>query len=93
MKLTNFQLIDVFGHGSNISLVYDFMDTDLEEIIRDRESIVLTPANIKAYMIMILTGCEYLHLNWILHRVRFRYSLFFESSLKARLVFFLQLKF
>lgn len=50
------------------------MDTDLEEIIRDRESIVLTPANIKAYMIMILTGCEYLHSNWILHRVRFRYS-------------------
>jgi len=61
-------LVDVFGHGSNISLVYDFMDTDLEEIIRDRESIVLTQANIKAYMIMILTGCEYLHANWILHR-------------------------
>ena len=25
-----FQLLDVFGHKSNISLVFDFMDTDLE---------------------------------------------------------------
>jgi len=61
-------LVDVFGHGSNISLVYDFMDTDLEEVIRDRENIVLTPSHIKSYMIMILEGMEYLHANWILHR-------------------------
>lgn len=61
-------LVDVFGHGSNISLVYDYMDTDLEEIIRDRDNIVLTPAHIKTYMIMILHGLEYLHANWILHR-------------------------
>ncbi len=63
------KLIDVFGQSSNISLVYDFMDVDLEEIIRDRESIVLTASHIKAYMIMILTGLEFLHDHWILHRV------------------------
>ena len=84
-------MVDVFGHGSNISLVYDFMDTDLEvnysfvlfdqfyhqlhleflkkEIIKDRENIVLTPAHIKSYMVMILAGMEFLHANWILHRV------------------------
>lgn len=60
-------LLDVFGHKSNVSLVFDFMDTDLEIIIKDNK-IVLTPANIKAYMIMTLKGLEYLHLNWILHR-------------------------
>ncbi|XP_046677982.1 LOW QUALITY PROTEIN: cyclin-dependent kinase 7-like [Homalodisca vitripennis] len=60
-------LLDVFGHRSNISLVFDFMDTDLEVIVKD-SSIVLTPANIKAYMIMTLEGLEYLHINWILHR-------------------------
>lgn len=60
-------LLDVFGHKSNVSLVFDFMDTDLEIIIKDPK-IVLTPANIKAYMIMTLQGLEYLHLNWILHR-------------------------
>ena len=25
-----FQLLDVYGHKSNISLVFDFMETDLE---------------------------------------------------------------
>lgn len=60
-------LLDVFGHKSNVSLVFDFMDTDLEVIIKDQK-IVLTPANIKAYMIMTLKGLEYLHMNWILHR-------------------------
>lgn len=60
-------LLDVFGHKSNVSLVFDFMDTDLEVIIKDPK-VLLTPANIKAYMIMTLRGLEYLHLNWILHR-------------------------
>nr|CAD7200126.1 unnamed protein product [Timema douglasi] len=59
--------MDVFGHKSNVSLVFDFMDTDLEVIIKDT-SIVLTPANVKAYMLMTLQGLEYMHLNWILHR-------------------------
>lgn len=59
---------DVFGHLSNISLVYDFMDTDLEVIIKD-SSIVFTQSHIKAYIIMTLKGLEYLHMNWILHRV------------------------
>ena len=59
-------LLDVFGHKSNVSLVFDFMDTDLEVIIKD--SVVLTPANIKAYTLMTLQGLEYLHMNWILHR-------------------------
>lgn len=59
---------DVFGQRSNISLVFDFMDTDLEVIVKDT-NIVLTPANIKAYIIMTLEGLEYLHLNWVLHRV------------------------
>lgn len=60
-------LVDVFGQLSNVSLVFDFMDTDLEVIIKDTK-IILTPANIKAYAIMTLRGLEYLHLNWILHR-------------------------
>ena len=60
-------LLDVFGHKSNISLIFDYMDTDLEVIILD-QSIVLTPSDIKAYLIMTLQGLEYLHFNWILHR-------------------------
>ncbi len=61
-------LLDVFGHRSNVSLVFDFMDTDLEQIIKDT-SIILTPGHIKAYILMTLQGLEYLHLLFILHRV------------------------
>lgn len=60
-------LLDVFGHKSNVSLVFEFATSDLEAIIKDQK-IVLTPANIKSYMIQTLKGLEYLHLNWILHR-------------------------
>eukprot|EP00058_Branchiostoma_floridae_P020885 XP_002606375.1 hypothetical protein BRAFLDRAFT_118518 [Branchiostoma floridae] len=60
-------LYDVFGHKSNISLVFDFMDTDMEVVIKDT-SIVMTGPHIKAYAIMTLEGLEYLHNNWILHR-------------------------
>jgi len=60
-------LLDVFGQRSNVSLVFDFMETDLEIIVRD-ETIILTPANIKSYLIMSLKGLHYLHTNWILHR-------------------------
>ncbi|XP_065175216.1 cyclin-dependent kinase 7-like isoform X2 [Sycon ciliatum] len=60
-------LLDVFGQRSNISLVFDFMDTDLEVIIRDL-SIMLTIGHIKSYLIMTLKGLEYLHQNWVLHR-------------------------
>lgn len=61
------ELVDVFGHVSSVSIVMDFMDTDLEVIIKD-PSIVLTPANIKSYTLQTLLGLEYLHNHWILHR-------------------------
>ncbi|XP_028852177.1 cyclin-dependent kinase 7 [Denticeps clupeoides] len=60
-------LLDAFGHKSNISLVFDYMETDLEVIIKDT-SLVLTPAHIKAYILMTLQGLEYMHQHWILHR-------------------------
>jgi cyclin-dependent kinase 7 len=66
-------LLDVFGHRSNVSLVFDFMDTDLEQIIKDT-TLVLTPGHIKAYMLMTLQGLEYLHLLWILHRVNMKFK-------------------
>jgi len=60
-------LLDVFGHKASISLVFDFMEWDLENIVKDT-SVVLSTPHIKAYMVMILQGLEYLHMNWVLHR-------------------------
>lgn len=60
-------LLNVFGHKSNVSLVFDFMETDLEIIIKDN-SIVLTAAHIKSYILQTLEGLHYLHAHWILHR-------------------------
>uniref|UniRef100_A0A7N8YEG2 Cyclin-dependent kinase 7 n=1 Tax=Mastacembelus armatus TaxID=205130 RepID=A0A7N8YEG2_9TELE len=44
-----------------------FFDLFFKVIIKDT-SLVLTPANIKAYILMTLQGLEYMHQHWILHR-------------------------
>ena len=63
-----FQLFDVFSSKKNLNLVLEFLDADLELIIKDR-SIVFLPADIKSWLAMTLRGLEFCHRNWILHRV------------------------
>lgn len=60
-------LLDVFGKESVISLVFEIMETDLEQILQERK-IYMSFAHIKSYILMTLKGLEYLHNNWILHR-------------------------
>lgn len=60
-------LLDVYGKDSSISLVFEIMDTDLEQILHERR-IWLSFAHIKSYILMTLKGLEYLHQNFILHR-------------------------
>ena len=60
-------LLDVFGKDSSISLVFDIMITDLEQILYEQK-LVLNMGHIKAYILMTLRGLEYLHKNFILHR-------------------------
>eukprot|EP01134_Creolimax_fragrantissima_P001816 CFRG1816T1 len=61
------KLLDVYGHGKEISLVFEYMVTDLQKIINDR-SYLFTPGDVKSYMLQMLQGIECLHANWILHR-------------------------
>lgn len=60
-------LLDVYGKDSSISLVFEIMEADLEQVLRERK-IWLSFAHIKSYILMTLKGLEFLHQNWILHR-------------------------
>lgn len=60
-------LLDVYGKDSGISLVFEKLEVDLEDILRS-STIILTPSHIKSYILMTLRGLEYLHSNFILHR-------------------------
>ncbi|KAM7267207.1 hypothetical protein ACFE04_009373 [Oxalis oulophora] len=61
------ELIDAFAHKGNLHLVFEYMQTDMEAVIRDR-NIFLSPADIKAYMLMTLNGLAFVHNKWVLHR-------------------------
>ena len=52
----------------NLHFVLPFYDFDLEALIKDAR-IVFTPADIKTWMWMMLSGIEYCHERDILHRV------------------------
>ncbi|KAJ4713479.1 GPCR kinase [Melia azedarach] len=61
------ELIDAFPHKGNLHLVFEFMETDLETVIRNT-NIFLSPADIKSYMQMTLKGLAFCHKKWVLHR-------------------------
>lgn len=61
------ELIDAFPHNGSLHLVFEYMQTDLEAVIRDR-NIFLSPGDIKSYMLMTLKGLAYCHKKWVLHR-------------------------
>jgi len=60
-------LLDVIGRRNSIQLVFDFMETDLENLIRKRD-VMLQQSHVKNIMKQVLLGLEHLHLNFILHR-------------------------
>ena len=65
------ELIDAFPHKGNLHLVFEFMETDLEAVIRNH-NIVLSSADIKSYIQMTLKGLAVCHKKWVLHRYLIR---------------------
>lgn len=47
--------------------VYEYMDSDLECLIRDRAT-VISAADVKAYMRAVLLSLQACHEQWVLHR-------------------------
>ena len=62
------KLREVFPHSTGFVLVFEFMLSDLLEVVRNSEQ-PLTEAQIKSYMMMLLKGIAYCHENSIMHRV------------------------
>ncbi|XP_064399850.1 cyclin-dependent kinase 20-like [Halichondria panicea] len=61
------RLREVFPMASGFVLVFDYMLSDLSEVVRNSER-PLTEAQIKSYMLMLLKGVAYLHGKSIMHR-------------------------
>ena len=61
------KLYDVFPTGAGFALVFEFMMTDLSEIIRN-DQFILTKPQIKMYILMLLKGISYCHQRNIMHR-------------------------
>ncbi|XP_030828515.1 cyclin-dependent kinase 20-like [Strongylocentrotus purpuratus] len=61
------KLKDVFPHGTGFVLVFEFMLSDLSEVIRNSDQ-PLTEAQVKSYMLMLLKGITHCHENSIMHR-------------------------
>lgn len=61
------ELLDVFVHNDTMNVVFEILPNNLDNVIKDK-SIVLTQADIKAYMQMLLQGLAYCHDHYVLHR-------------------------
>ncbi|XP_041093081.1 cyclin-dependent kinase 20 isoform X2 [Polyodon spathula] len=61
------KLKNVFPHGAGFVLVFEFMLSDLSEVIRNSDR-PLTESQVKGYMMMLLKGVAFCHENSIMHR-------------------------
>jgi cyclin-dependent kinase 7 len=62
------KLLDVFVGNENINLVLEYLEADLEDVIKDRE-LIISLGDIKSWMLMTMRGLEHCHKHWVLHRV------------------------
>lgn len=61
------KLLDVFAQGTGFVLVFEYMLSDLAEVIRNSDH-PITEAQVKSYMKMLLHGVAFCHENSIMHR-------------------------
>lgn len=61
------KLREVFPHGSSLVLEFEYMLSDLSEVIRNTDK-PLSEGQVKSYMLMLLKGVAFCHENNIMHR-------------------------
>ena len=62
-----YRLYDVFPQGMGFVLVFEFMVSDLSEVIKDSQN-PLSQQEIKGYMMMLLRGVAFIHEREVMHR-------------------------
>ena len=62
------KLREVFPYGTGFVLVFEYMLSDLSEVVRNSDR-PLSEAQVKSYMLMLLKGIAFCHDNNIMHRV------------------------
>ena len=86
------RLLDVFAQGLGFVLVFEYMVSDLSEMIHNIEE-PLKENQVKRYMQMLLRGVSYLHSQNIMHRdlkpanLLIRYFKLVHCSLRIILIF------
>ncbi|KAH7464651.1 hypothetical protein PRIC1_005733 [Phytophthora ramorum] len=61
------ELLDVFVANDTMNVVFELLPSNLDDVIKDK-AVVLTAADIKTYMQMLLKGLAYCHAHYVLHR-------------------------
>jgi cyclin-dependent kinase 7 len=61
------RLLAAFPARRSVSLVFEYAESDLEEVVRDR-AIVLAAGDVKAYMRMALAALAACHAAFVVHR-------------------------
>ncbi len=70
MPISTSQLISTFiqPRTKSLNLVLEFLDTDLEAVIKDK-TLIFRTEDVKAWMVMTLRGLHFCHMRGVLHRV------------------------
>ncbi|KAI9983055.1 hypothetical protein PInf_006972 [Phytophthora infestans] len=61
------ELLDVFVANDTMNVVFELLPSNLDDVVKDK-AVVLTAADIKTYMQMLLKGIAYCHEHYVLHR-------------------------
>ena len=60
-------VLDVFNYHSNLNVVLDYMEYDMEALVKDMR-VKLGGGDVKRMLREVLKGVEYCHRKWVLHR-------------------------
>ncbi|XP_029166582.1 probable serine/threonine-protein kinase KIN28 homolog [Nylanderia fulva] len=61
------QLFDIFCYKGTLHLVLEYLESNLEEVIKDKRVIIM-PGDVKSWILMILKGLYACHRKFLIHR-------------------------